>query len=143
MTRTFTIVIVLATTSPVLAQAWAPPAGVGSVDVFFLVTSKLSARGMVLWQHTHGGLRFGAPPPADLPPPGDVNTPDLLYQHDRLLRDNNWRLGGSASYSFSQMDVFASYIQFVAGTDSHAGHAFTIGVSVPFDLGRTVVTREP
>jgi hypothetical protein len=69
-----------------------------------------------------------------------------LYQHDRLLRDNNWHVGGSASYSFSQIQVFASYIQFVAGTDSHAGHAFTIGVSVPFDFGRTVVpplAREP
>jgi hypothetical protein len=100
----------------------------------FLITRKLSARGLVAWQHTHGGLRMGSIPPADLPVPGEVNTPERILQHDRLLRDNNWRLGAGASYSFSRLDVFASYLEFIAGTDSHAGRAVTAGVSWPFEV---------
>jgi hypothetical protein len=93
-------------------------------------------RGSVFWQHTHGGLRLGAPSLPELPPPGDVNTPELLREHDRLLRDNNWRVGGAASYGFSRFDLFASYIAYVRGTDAHAGRAVTGGISWPFELGR-------
>lgn len=101
----------------------------------FRLTRKLATRGWVSWQHTHGGLRFGSPPPASLPFPGEVNTPERLAQHDRLLRDNYWHVGGGVSYSFSRMDVFASYITFVGGTDTHAGGALTAGISWPFELG--------
>jgi hypothetical protein len=59
-----------------------------------------------------------------------------MFEHDRLLRDNNWRLGAGITYSMPQMDVFASYVEFVRGTDSHAGRAFTTGISWPFELGR-------
>jgi hypothetical protein len=31
--------------------------------------------------------------------------------------------------------VFASYIAFVGGTDTHAGGALTAGISWPFELG--------
>jgi len=101
----------------------------------FLLTRKLATRGWVSWQRTHGGLRFGSPPPASLLFPGEVNTPARLAQHDRLLRDNYWHVGGGVSYSFSRMDVFASYIAFVGGTDTHAGGAITAGISWPFELG--------
>lgn len=105
-----------------------------TVESAFLLTTRLSVRGLLSWQHTHGGLRIGSPPPSDLLPPGDVNTPERLDQHDRLLRDNNWRVGGAASYSLSRADVFASYIEYVRGTDTHAGRALTVGVSWPFEL---------
>ena len=59
-----------------------------------------------------------------------------MFEHDRLLRDNNWRLGAGVTYSMPHMDVFFSYVEFVRGTDSHAGRAFTAGVSWPFELGR-------
>ena len=106
-----------------------------SVEVAFLLTRKLATRGLVSWQHTHGGLRFGSPTSASLPFPGDVNTPERLAQHDRLLRDNYWHVGGGVSYSFSRIDVFASYIAFVGGTATHAGRAITAGLSWPFELG--------
>jgi hypothetical protein len=106
-----------------------------SVEAAFLLTRKLAARGLVAWQHTHGGLRFGSPPPASLLFPGEVNTPERLVQHDRLMRDNYWHVGGGVSYSFSRMDVFASYIAFVGGTDTHAGGVLTVGISWPFELG--------
>ena len=101
----------------------------------YLVKRRLLVRGQVLWQRTHGGLRFGSPPPADLVFPGEVNTPELLYQHDRLLRDNYWRTGGGLLYSFPRVDLFAYYTAFVGGTDTHAGRAVTVGFSVPFRLG--------
>jgi hypothetical protein len=101
---------------------------------YLLLKRKLAARGLALWQRTHGGLLFGSPPPASLEFPGEVNTPERLLQHDRLLRDNYFHAGGGLSYSFPRMDVFASYIAFVSGTDTHAGRAFTLGVSWPFEF---------
>lgn len=101
----------------------------------YLIKSTLLVRGHVLWQRTHGGLRFGSPPPAGLVFPGEVNTPDLLYQHDRLLRDNYWHAGGGLGYSFPRVDLFADYIAFVGGTDTHAGRALTLSFSVPFRSG--------
>src|SRR5215471_5501990 len=99
------------------------------------VRRRLSVFGQFYWQRTHGGLRLGSPPPADLEFPGEVNTPDQWYQHDRLLRDNYWRAGGGLNYSLRQLDLFATYTAFVSGTDTHAGKAVTIGFAVPFRLG--------
>jgi hypothetical protein len=95
-----------------------------------------AALGEFYWQRTYGGLRLGSPPPADLVFPGEANTPDLLYQHDRLLRDNYWRAGGGLEYSFPQVTLFAAYTAFVTGTDTHSGRAVTIGFSVHFQVRR-------
>jgi TonB dependent receptor len=106
-----------------------------SFETTYLLTRKLAAHGSASWQHTHGGLRFGAGPGSALVFPGEANTPERLFQHDRLLRDNYWRVGGGATYSFPQMDVFASFTTYVAGTDAHTGRALTFGISWPFQLG--------
>jgi hypothetical protein len=103
----------------------------------YLIKRRLLLRGEVFWQRTHGGLRFGSPSPADLVFPGEVDTPELLDQHDRLLRDNYWHAGGGLVYALAGMDLFAAYTAFVAGTDTHAGHAVTVGFSVPFRLRGT------
>ncbi len=105
-----------------------------TVEGGFLITRRLAVRGLLLWQRVHGGLRFGGSDSSALPFPGDVNTPERMFEHDRLLRDNNWRLGAGITYSMRQMDLFASYVEFVHGTDSHAGRAFTAGVSWPFEM---------
>ena len=105
----------------------------GEVD--YLIKGKLQVLGQVFWQRTHGGLRFGSPSPADLVFPGEVNTPELMYQHDRLLRDNYWHAGGGLGYSFPHVDIFVRYIAFIGGTDTHAGRALTISFVVPFRLG--------
>jgi len=107
----------------------------GRLEADYSIKRKLQVFGNAFWQRTHGGLRFGSPTSADLPFPGDVNTPELQYQHDRLLRDNYWHAGGGLAYSFRQFDVFATYIAFVGGTDTHAGRAVTISFVVPFRLG--------
>jgi hypothetical protein len=99
-------------------------------------TRKLSTYGFVSWQHTHGGLSFGSPAPGTaLPFPGDVNTEQRLFEHDRIMRDNYWHAGGGGSYQLQRFDVFASYTAYVAGSDTHAGRALTVGISFPFELG--------
>src|SRR5262245_13277311 len=101
----------------------------------YQLTRKLSTYSFVAWQHTHGGLSFGSPVPgAPLAFPGEVNTEELLFQHDRMMRDNYWHVGGGASYEFQHFDVFGSYTGYFAGTDTHAGRAFTAGISFPFEL---------
>ena len=66
---------------------------------------------------------------------GEVTTPELMNQHDRLLRDNYWHAGGGVGYSFAHFDLFVTYVAFVRGTDTHAGRALTISFVVPFRLG--------
>jgi hypothetical protein len=102
----------------------------------YLIRRRLSARGWLSIQRTHGGLRLGAGPDSGLLFPGDVRTPELQFQHDRLLRDNNWRAGAGFAYSLPSFDVFGSYLDYVAGTDAHADHVFTVGVSWPFEIDR-------
>lgn len=104
-------------------------------EASYVIKRKLQVHGQALWQRTHGGLRFGSPTSAELPFPGQVNTPDLLYQHDRIMRDDYWHAGGGLAYSFPKFDVFANYVAFVGGTDTHAGRAVTISFVVPFRLG--------
>lgn len=108
----------------------------GSFDVTYVFKRRLAPHGFAAWQVTHGGLRLGSLPPSDLVFPGEVNTPVLLEQHDRLLRDDNFRAGGGLSYSFPQIDLFFSYIAYVSGTDTHAGRVISAGVSIPFSLER-------
>lgn len=98
-----------------------------------LVTPRTTIRGLVLWQRTHGGLRAGSPPPSDFATPGDINTPERLAEHDRLMRDDHVHVGVGASYEALRFDLFADVLFFVTGTDTHAGHAVTIGISLPFD----------
>jgi hypothetical protein len=104
-------------------------------EAAYQLTRRLSTYGFISWQHTHGGLTFGSPlPGAALPFPGEVNTDERKFQHDRIMRDNYSHVGGGASYGFQHFDVFGSYTAYVAGTDTHAGRALTAGISFPFEL---------
>ncbi len=98
-----------------------------------MLTPRVTVRGLVLWQRTHGGLRAGAPPPADLEFPGEINSPERIAEHDRLLRDNYVHAGVGASYEATGFDLFASMLFFATGTDTHTGRALTVGISLPFD----------
>ena len=54
-------------------------------------------------------------------------------QYDRLLRDNNFHVGGGLSYSLPHFDVFGSYVHYADGTDTHVGRAIQAGISWPFE----------
>ncbi len=94
-------------------------------EVAFQLTRRAGLRGLMAWQWTHGGLRV----------PRDID-PANFAQHDRLLRDRYFRAGGGVTYQLTRMDVYASYIAFVDGANTHGGRAVTVGVSFPFELGR-------
>lgn len=105
-----------------------------SVGASVAISPRLSARGGLSWRRTHGGLRFGSLTGTPFPPPGEITTAELFRQHDRLLRDNSWHLGGSVTLALPDADLFVAYEQFMGGTDTHAGKAITLGTSVPFRL---------
>jgi hypothetical protein len=102
----------------------------------FVLTRRLAARGVLTWQRVHRGLRLGSASEDPFGFPGEINTPERMFEHDRLLRDNNFRVGGSVGYSLEKMDVFFSYFQLLQGNDSHGGRAITLGVSWPFEIRR-------
>lgn len=94
----------------------------GAFSVGWSPVRRLHVGATANWQVTHGGLRL----------PADLDTPERFAQHDRILRDDYWRLGGGVSWSFARADVFASYTAYVAGRNTHDGQAITIGVSAYF-----------
>ena len=100
----------------------------------FLFTRRLAGRAVLTWQRVHGGLRLGSLSGNPFDFPGEVNAPERMAEHDRLLRDNNFRIGGSVGYSLDRMDLFFSYFQLLQGNDSHGGRAITAGVSWPFEI---------
>jgi hypothetical protein len=85
------------------------------------------------WQETHGGLNF----PADV-----IGSPELFEAHDRLLDDDNWKIGGGATYSISDaLDVYVSGFKTVAGSDSHIGGG--VGVGLVWSFGQPAVPGFP
>src|SRR5258708_7093388 len=65
------------------------------------------------------------------PPPSPTAMPRAaLWPEEPEL--TSVRLG--LTYTFARVDLFASYLAYVAGTDTHVGRALTIGFSVPFQI---------
>jgi hypothetical protein len=93
-----------------------------SLESGFLVTRKLNTRIAFSWQRSHGGLRST-----------EVLTDEQFQQFDRLLKDNYFHITGGVSYSLPRFDVFASYVHYVSGTDTHVGRAISAGLSWPFE----------
>jgi len=93
-----------------------------AVEAGVMATRKLATRVGVSWQRSHGGLRST-----------EVITEEQYSQYDRLIKDNNFHITAGLSYSLPKVDVFASYVHYAAGTDTHVGHAITAGVSFPFE----------
>jgi hypothetical protein len=93
-----------------------------AVEADVTATRKLSARVGMAWQRSHGGLRST-----------EVVTDEQYSQWDRILKDNNFHITGGVSYSLPKVDVFASYVHYAGGTDTHVGHAITAGFSWPFE----------
>jgi hypothetical protein len=104
----------------------------GLVEIGYAVTRRLYVRATGQWQVTHGGLRLGSVTGNPFPLPGEVDAPELVAEHDRLLRDNYWRVGGGLSYSIGVVDVFAGFSKYVSGTDTHDVQAYTLGLTYYF-----------
>jgi hypothetical protein len=96
-----------------------------TIEPEWLLTHNFEVHGLALWQITHGGLRA----PEDL-----IANPQFGPEHDRLLHDNYFRAGGGISFQMSHLNLFASYIAYVNGINTHLGRAITFGSSWPFEL---------
>ena len=94
-----------------------------SVETSYLLTRQIGARLVMSWQRSHGGLKST-----------EFDTEEEFVQFDRLLKDNYFHLGGAVAYSFPRIDVFAAFVGYVSGTDTHSGRVFTVGMSYPFQL---------
>lgn len=102
-------------------------------DVGYAATSRLYLRAGVLWQRTHGGLRIGSDTGDPFPRPGEINTPERRAAADQIRRVNYWHVAAGLAVDVGPVDVFASVVKYVSGTDTHAGQAFTLGTSWYFD----------
>ena len=93
----------------------------GSVEGAFAFTRHFSARGILSWQRTHGGLRF----------PAEVNVPEFperLTEFHRMLRDNYLHAGAGMSYSRGPWDIAASVLAAARGSNSHDVHVFSVTI---------------
>jgi hypothetical protein len=93
------------------------------ISIAYQLHPRLSGSADFYWQRTHGGLRSD-----------EFVTDEQWAQYDRILRDNSFHVGATLAYSFRRWDVYGSYIEFVDGTDTHDGRAFSIGVGWPFQF---------
>ncbi|HUM03474.1 MAG TPA: hypothetical protein VL084_14385, partial [Thermoanaerobaculia bacterium] len=111
----------------------------GGIQIGYNATRRLFLYANGAYQFTHGGLRRGSPSGDPFYPPGEfiiLDTPERRQETQRLFRNNFWQAGGGLSYSFDSFDVFASFVKYVWGTDTHDGQAYTIGVTWYFGGGK-------
>jgi hypothetical protein len=104
------------------------------MDLGYAVNRRLYLRAAWLWQHTHGGLRFGSLTGNPFPPPGEFNTRERLVEGDRLGRVLYMQLAGGLAWNAGPVDIFASYTKYVWGRDSHNGQAYNFGATWYFGL---------
>jgi hypothetical protein len=106
------------------------------VEVGYALTKRLFVRGITEWQETHGGLRIGSPTGTPFFPPGELNTPQLFAQRDRVLSTQYWHAGGGISYSAGPVDLFLAITKYVTGKNTHNGQAYTVGSTWYFDRSK-------
>jgi hypothetical protein len=90
---------------------------------------RVSLRGILAWQRTHGGLRF----PAEVNVPG---APERLTEFHRMLRDNYLHAGAGLSFSRGAWDVSASVLATARGSNSHDIHVFSLTIGRLFEINR-------
>ena len=108
----------------------------GFLDFGYALNRRLYVRGNATWQRTHGGLRGGSASGHPFPIPGELNTPALMAQRDRLIRSNWWQAGGGLAYSMGKVDLFGSITKYVWGRDAHNGQVYGFGATWYFDLSK-------
>lgn len=104
-----------------------PNRSTANLEIGYFVTPRFTSRFLAHGQYGHEGLTgdvvFG-----QLPPDGA-----LFREHDRILKDSNFRVGLGASYAVSEkVDVSAALITIVSGRDTHYGNGVSLSVSRTF-----------
>lgn len=106
------------------------------LELGYALNNRLYIRAAGVWQRTHGGLRIGSVTGNPFFPPGELNTPELLAEGDRVRRVDYWQVGGGLSYATGPVDIFASVMKYVWGRDAHNGQLYNLGATWYFDLSK-------
>lgn len=94
----------------------------GEITVGTFVTPALTLSVSSAFQDTHGGL-------TDVHALGPHATVDEFLEHDRLLADDNVRVGIGAAYALSsRWSVNAGLATVVSGSNSHYGQSYLLGL---------------
>jgi hypothetical protein len=99
------------------------------LDIGTFPRPTVTVHAFVNWQNTHGGVTSDFVLNFD----NKVLHPVLYRVHDGLLRDNYWRGGIGAGYSITERtNLGVSLATAIAGTNSHYGYFYNVGVSRTF-----------
>jgi hypothetical protein len=105
------------------------------MEIGYVITSRVAVRSLGTWQRTHGGLRGF---------PDTRGSAVLVQNHDRLLRDNNWRAGGGATVALAgSTDLSATVIRVVSGTSTHRGTGVTVAMTWNFSRHQLLANAVP
>ncbi|MDQ3071143.1 MAG: hypothetical protein M3R55_15610 [Acidobacteriota bacterium] len=93
---------------------------VAEVEVGYAITPIISARALVNWARTHGGIPFSR----------SLEDPFLFLAHDRLLAVRYWHAGAGATVSLTDsIDLDGAWVTFVSGSDTHYGMGVSVGLT--------------
>jgi hypothetical protein len=111
----------------------------------YSITTALAVRGLSSWQETHGGVPGVLPilaPDGLFPDAGERTL--VLQSHDRLLQDNNWRVGAGASYVLREsVELSGTVLTVVSGTNTHRGTGVTVGMTWSFSRNQVLASVGP
>ena len=103
----------------------------------YRITPTLALRALGAWQQTHGGLTYYEALEKGFGTDTEPGKPELFLDHDRLLTNRYWHVGGGATVAVTDsLSVDGAVLTFVAGADSHYGIGLTVGASWRFRSGR-------
>jgi hypothetical protein len=93
------------------------------LDVGYAITPIVSARALVTWSRTHGGIRFSE----------SFDDAFLFLAHDRLLASRYWHVGVGGTVSLTDnVDLDGGWVTFLAGGDTHYGTGVSMGLTWRF-----------
>jgi hypothetical protein len=105
------------------------------VDLGYAVNRRLYVRAAWLWQHTHGGKRFGSPSGNPFPPPGELDDgPGWLLENNRIRKVRDMQVVGGLAFAAGPVDLYASFTKYVWGRDAHNAYVFGTGATWYFGL---------
>jgi hypothetical protein len=89
-------------------------------EVGYAITSIISARALVSWARTHGGIPFSR----------SLQDPFLFLAHDRLLAVRYWHVGAGTTVSLTDaIDLDGAVVTFLSGADTHYGLGISVGLT--------------
>jgi hypothetical protein len=94
------------------------------------VTPIVTVRAIAAWSESHGGLHWTEVYNRGFGLDGRPADPVMLLDHDRLIANRYWHLGGGGTVAVTDsLDLDAAVMKFVSGADTHYGVGVTVGMT--------------